>query len=94
MFLNILSSPIFLNIGTNNHTIQQNGKQDSIIHILKSSTSMYGSSGSQFVRTTAGMESRIDSFDKPSLNMTFAISLGVTEILCSFRSVFEGKIGK
>ena len=55
---------------------------------------MYGSSGSQFVRTTAGMESRTDSFDKSSLNMTFVINLGVTEILCSFRSVFEGKIGK
>ena len=44
-------------------TIQQSGKQDSFRHILKSSASMYESSGSQFFRTTTRIQSRPDTFD-------------------------------
>ena len=34
------------------------------------------------------------AFDKSRLVMTFSTNLGVTEILCSFRLVLEGEIGK
>ena len=37
-----------LNTGTTNETFQQSGKQDSFIHLLKSSASVEESSGSQF----------------------------------------------
>ena len=50
-------SPTFLNTGTTDETFQQSGKQDSFRHILKSSASMYEISGSQFVRTTTGIQS-------------------------------------
>ena len=43
--------PTFLNPGTTNETFQQSGKLDSFRHILKSSASVYESSGSQFSRT-------------------------------------------
>ena len=33
-------------------------------------------------------------FEKLRLVMTFTTNLGVTEILCSFRLVQEGKVGK
>ena len=38
-------------------TFQQSGKQDYLRHILKSSASMHESSGSQFFRTTTGIQS-------------------------------------
>ena len=40
------------------------------------------------------MQSGPDAFDKLRLVMTFLTILGVTEILCSFRLVLEGKTGK
>ena len=55
---------------------------------------MYQSSGSQFFRTTTGMQSGPDAFDKPRLVITFLINFGVTEVVCSFRLVLEGKTGK
>ena len=58
-------------------------------HILKSSASMYESSGSQFFRTTTRFQSRPGAFSKSMLVMTFVTNLEVTEI-CSFRLVLEG----
>ena len=48
----------------------------------------------QFFRTTTGIQSRPDAFDESNLVMTFLTILGVTEILCSFSLVLEGKIGQ
>ena len=56
--------------------------------------SMYESSGSQFFRTTTGVQSGINAFDESRFVMTFLTILCVTEILCSFRFVLEGKTGK
>ena len=53
---------------------------------------MFESSGSHFFRTTAGIQARPGAFDRLMLVMTFLTKLGVTEILCSFRLVLEGKI--
>ena len=83
--------PTFLNTGTTNEIFQQSGKQDSFTHILKSSASLYESSGSQLFRTTTGIQSGPDTFDESRFVMTI---LGVIEILCSFRLVLEGKTGK
>ena len=55
---------------------------------------MNGSLGSQFLRTTTGIQSGSDAFDESRFIMTFLTILGVTEILCSFRLVPEGKAGK
>ena len=55
---------------------------------------MYESSGSQFFRTTAGIQSGPDAFDESTFVMTFLTILGVMEILYSFRLVLEGKTGK
>ena len=55
---------------------------------------MYESSGSQFFRTTTGIQSGPDAFDESRFIMTFLTNLGVIEILCSFRLVLEGKTGK
>ena len=55
---------------------------------------MCESSGSQFFRTTTGIQSGPDTFDESRLVMTFLTILGVMEILCSFRLVLEGKTGK
>ena len=54
---------------------------------------MSESSGSQFFRTTTGVQSGPDAFDKSRFIMTFLTILEVTEI-CSFKLVLEGKIGK
>ena len=70
------------------------GKQDFFRHILKSSASMYESSGSQFFKTTTGIQSEPETFDKSRFAMTFLTILGATEILCSFRLVLEGKTHK
>ena len=55
---------------------------------------MYESSGSQFFRTTTGIQSGPDAFDESRFVMTFLTIVGVMEILCSFRLVLEGKTGK
>ena len=55
---------------------------------------MYESSGSQFLRTTTGIQSGPDAFDESRFVMTFLTILAVMEILCSFRLVLEGKTGK
>ena len=60
---------------------------------MKGSANMYESSGSQFLRTTTGIQSGPDAFDKSRIVMTFLTILGVTET-CSFRLVLEGKKGK
>ena len=51
-------------------------------------------SGSQLFRITTGIQSGPDAFDKSRFIMTFLTILGVTEILCSFKLVLEGKTGK
>ena len=63
-------------------------------HSLKSSASIKESSGSQFFGTTTGIQSRPDAFDKSRFIMTFSTIFRVTEILCSFKLVLEGKTGK
>ena len=40
------------------------------------------------------MQSGLDVFDESRLVVTFLKILGVMEILCSFKLVLEGKIGK
>ena len=55
---------------------------------------MYESSGSQFFRTTTGIQSGPDAFDKSIIITTFLTILGVMEILCSFKLVLAGKTGK
>ena len=59
------------------------------LHILKSSASMYESSGSPFFRTTTWIQSGPDAFDESRFVLTFLTILGLIEILCSFR--LEGK---
>ena len=83
-----------VNIETTDETFQQSGKQDSFRHILKSSASKYESSGSQFFRTTTGIQSGPDLFDESSFVMTFLTILGFTEILCSFILALDRKTGK
>ena len=62
--------------------------------MLKSSANMKESSGSQFFRTTTGIQSGPDAFDKSRFITAFLTILGVTEILCSFKLVVERKTGK
>ena len=76
------------------HQLKKSGKQDSFRYISKSSASMYESSGSQFFRTTTGIQSGPDVFDESGFAMTFLTILGVAEILCSFRLVLKGITGK
>ena len=64
-------------------------KKDSFRHIMKSSDSMYESSGSQFFRIT----SEPDNFDKSKFAMMFLTILWVMEILCSLSLILEGKTG-
>ena len=52
---------------------------------------MYERSGSQFFKTTTGIQSGPDTFDKSRLVVTILTISGVTEICCSFRLVLEGK---
>ena len=68
-----------------------NLENKTISDTLKSSASMYESYGSQYFRTTSGIQSGPDTFDKSSFVMTFSTILGVTEILHSFRLVLERK---
>ena len=64
--------------------------------MLKKSASTYESSGSQFFRTTTGIQSgpNMFGFNESRFVMTISTILGVTEILCNFRLVLEGKAGK
>ena len=55
---------------------------------------MYESSGSQFFRTTTGIQLGRGAFDESRFFMIFLTILGYTEILCSFRLVLEEKPGK
>ena len=55
---------------------------------------MYESSGSQFFRTTTGIQAGPSAFDESRFVMTFLSILGVIDIICSFRLVLEGKTGK
>ena len=55
---------------------------------------MYESSGSQFFRTTIGIQSGLDAFDESTFVMIFLAILGVMEILYSFKLVLEGKTDK
>ena len=48
----------------------------------------------QFFRTTIGIKPGPDAFDESRFVMTFLTILKVTEILCSFKLVLEGKTGK
>ena len=61
---------------------------------MKSLASTFESSGSQFFRTTTGIQSGPDAFDESRFVMTFLTISGVMEILCSCRLVLEGKTGK
>ena len=72
----------FLNIhaGTIDETFKQSRRQDPFSHLLKSSAGTYGSSGSQFFRTTIGLQSGPGTFDKWRFDRTFSTILGVTEI--------------
>ena len=70
---------------------QQSGKQDSFRHIFNGSVSMCESSGSEFYRTTNGIQSIPDATNESMLVMTLLTIFGVTEILCSFRLVLEKK---
>ena len=45
-------------------------------------------------RATTGKQSGLDAFVESRFVMTFLTFLGVTEILCRFRLVLEGKTGK
>ena len=59
------------------------------------SATMFGSSGSQFFRPTNGIQlGPKNNFDKSRLIITYLTNLGVTDKLCSFRLVLEGKIGQ
>ena len=81
-------------MGSTDETFQQSGIQDSLRVLLKSSASVKESSGLQFFRTTTGIQSGLDAFNKSMFMMTFLTILGVTEILCCFRLVLKEKKGK
>ena len=49
---------------------------------------------SQFFRTTTEIQSGLDTVDESGFVVTFLTILGVTEILCSFSLVLDGKTGK
>ena len=62
--------------------------------MLKGSAKMYESSGSQFFRTPIGIQSELGTFDESRFVTTFLTIFGITEVLCSFRLVLEGKTGR
>ena len=61
---------------------------------LKSSGSMYESSGSHSFCTTTEIQSGPDAYEKSSLFMTLSTKVVETRILCSFRFILEGKASK
>ena len=76
-FLAVDLSPTFLNTWTTYEIFQQSRKQDNFRHLLKSSASMYEFSGSQFFRTTTGIQSGPHR-DESRLVMTFLTVFGGT----------------
>ena len=75
-----------LSIFLNDESFQWSRKLDFFRHVLKSPASLYessagvyGSSGSQFFRTTTGIQSRLDIFDESRLDMTFLTNLELQE---------------
>ena len=86
--------PNILNTGNIDETFQQSGKEDSFRQSLKNLASKYESSGSQFFRTTTGIQSGLDAFDESRFVITSLTILGVMDILCSFRLVLEKKTDK
>ena len=87
-------SPTLLTRETTNKTFYESGKQNSFIHIMKSSASMYESPGSQFFRNTSGIQSGPDAFDELRFVMTFLTILEIKDVLCSLILVLEGNMGK
>ena len=64
---------------------------------LENKANMLESSGSQLFTTagiTTGIQSGSDAFEKSIFIMTFLTIFGVTEILCGFKFVLEGKTCK
>ena len=51
-------------------------------------------SGSYFIRTTTGTQTRPGTFNKSRLVVTFLTNFRVTQILCNFRSILKEKVGK
>ena len=89
-------------------TILETGKKDifldiikkPFIYILKSSTSMYGDttiqlvrSRWQFFRSTTGIRLGPDDFEETRSIMTFLTNFGVTRIGCTFKLVLEESAG-
>ena len=75
LFLSLDLYPTFLNTGTTDKTFQQSGKQDFFRHIVKSLASIYESSGSQFFKTTTGIQVEPDAFGESRLALTFSTIL-------------------
>ena len=75
LFLSLDLYPTFLNTGTTDKTFQQSGKQDFFRHIVKSLASIYESSGSQFFKTTTGIQAEPDAFGESRLALTFSTIL-------------------
>ena len=61
---------------------------------MKSLASIYESSGSQFLRTTTGIQSGPVAFGELRFVITSLTILRVIEILCSIRLVLQGKTCK
>ena len=59
-------------------TVQQPEKEDSFRYMLKSSASMYESSGLHLIRITMEIQSGLDPSDKLRLLMTSITIIGVT----------------
>ena len=66
-------------------TVQQPEKEDSFRYMLKSSASMYESSGLHLIRITMETQSGLDPSDKLRLPITSITIIGVTLILYVFR---------
>ena len=79
--------------GTTNDTFQKSGEQDFFRHTLKSSASIYESSGSHVFRTTTGIQSGPDLFHELWFFITFK-HLWSCRNIYSFRLFLEGKMGK
>ena len=54
---------------------------------------MYESSDSQIFKIATRIQAGPDAFDESRFVMTFLTILEVTEILCGFRLILEGKMG-
>ena len=91
---NIIFYSNILNTGTTNETSEQSGKQGSFRHMLKSSARMYENSGSQFLRTTTSMQSRLNVFYKSRFAMIFFNHLGSYRNILQFLIRSKKKAGK